>query len=146
MRNINENTVAANLREKERAKQTQHNKEKKFGDYDWQKLEEWKLDTVTVYELDKYLKVHNICIIKRNKLDKIKLIIAHHESGKSVLSQTPVESDTDDSRDASNLDDSDIDCTPEIHHLILTAQVTPNYQSLKLQILGMMVSFCDVSK
>ena len=90
--------------------------------------------------------MHNICIIKRNKLDKIKLIIAHHESGKSVLSQTPVESDTDDSRDASNLDDSDIDCTPEIHHLILTAQVTPNYQSLKLQILGMMVSFCDVSK
>ena len=74
-------------------------------------------------------------------MDKIILIIAYHESGKSVLSQTPVESDTDDSRDSSNSDDSDIDCVPQTHHLILTAQVTPNYQSLKLQILGIMVSF-----
>ena len=82
VRHIYENTVAANLRKKERAKQTRQKKEKKFGDYDWQKLvEERKLDRLTVYELDKYLKAHNICITKRNKLDKIKLIIADHESG-----------------------------------------------------------------
>ena len=113
VRHIYENTVAANLRKKERAKQTPQKKEKKFGDYDWQKLvEERKVDTLTVYELDKYLKVHNICITKRNKLDKIKLIIAHHESDKSVFSQTPVESDTDDSTGSTNSDYSDID---ELH-------------------------------
>ena len=69
---------------------------------------------LAVYELNKYLRVHNICITRRNKLDKIKLIIiiAHHESGKSVLSQTPVESDTDDSSDSTNSDYSDID---ELH-------------------------------
>ena len=67
---------------------------------------------LAVYELNKYLRAHNICITRRNKLDKIKLIIAHHESGKSVLSQTPVESDTDDSSDSTNSDYSDID---ELH-------------------------------
>ena len=113
VRHIYENTVAANLRKKERAKQTRQKKEKKFGDYDWKKLvEERKLDTLTVYELDKYLKAHNICITKRNKLEKIKLIIAHHESGKSALSQTPVESNTDDSSGSTNSDYSDID---ELH-------------------------------
>jgi len=91
---------------KRRAKQTQHKKEKNFGDYDWQKLvEERRLDMLTVYE-------HNTRIAKRNKLDKIKLIIVHHESGKSVLSQTPVESDTDDSSDSTNSDYIDID---ELH-------------------------------
>ena len=90
VRYIHENTVPANLCKKERSKQTQPEKEKKFGDYDWQKLvKERTLDTLTVYELDKYLNVHNICITKQNKSDKIKLIIAHHESGKSVLVKLP---------------------------------------------------------
>ena len=113
VRHIYESTVAANLHKKERAKQTRHKKEKKFDDYDWQKLvEERKLDTLTVYELDKYLKEYNICITKWNKLDKIKLTIAHRESGKNALSQTPVESDTDDSSGSTNSDYSDID---ELH-------------------------------
>ena len=38
VRHIHENTVPAHLRKKERAKQTQLEKEKKFGDFDWQKL------------------------------------------------------------------------------------------------------------
>lgn len=112
-RHIYENTVAANLRKTEMAKPTKDKKWKKFSDNDWQKLvEERKLDTITVYELDKYLRAHSICITKRKTLDKIKIIIAHHESGKSVLSQTPVESDPGDSSYSANSDYTDID---ELH-------------------------------
>ena len=57
VRHIYDNTVSANLRKEERASQTRQRKLKKFGDYDWQKLvEERKLNTLYVYELDKYLR------------------------------------------------------------------------------------------
>ena len=54
VRHIYENTVSVNLRKEEMANQTWQRKLKKFGDYDWQKrVEERKLNTFYVYELDK---------------------------------------------------------------------------------------------
>lgn len=133
---IYENTVSANLRKEERAKQTKDKKQKKFADYDWQKpVGERKLDALTLYVPDKYLRAHNICFTKRKKLDKIKIIIAHHESGKSVLRQTPVEVTL---MTLVTLPIQIIltwmSCTVKTHHLILSAQVTQNNQYLKLQI------------
>ena len=62
---------------------TRERKEKKFADYDWKGLiEERKLDSLLVYELDKYLKRHNTTLKKRTKVDKIQSIIYHYENQK----------------------------------------------------------------
>ena len=55
--------MAPNLHRDDRKKTTRERKEKKFADYDWKGLiEERKLDSLFVYELDKYLKRHNLKI------------------------------------------------------------------------------------
>ena len=60
--------MAANLSRDDRKKRTRERKEKKFADYDWKGLiEESKLDSLFVCELDKHLKRHNITLKKRTK-------------------------------------------------------------------------------
>ena len=72
VRHIYENAVSASLRKEERANQTRQRKLKKFGDYDWQKLvEERKLNTLCVYELEKYLEAYNPSSTKWSKQNKI---------------------------------------------------------------------------
>ena len=59
VRHIYGNTVSVNLHKEERANQTWQRKLKKFRDSDWQKrVEERKLNTFYVYELDKYSKAY----------------------------------------------------------------------------------------
>ena len=61
VKHIQENAVAANLRNEERKKRTKEKREKKFADYDWKALiEEGKLSDLHVYELDKYLKAYKL--------------------------------------------------------------------------------------
>ena len=79
--------MAANLRRDDRKKRTGERKEKKFADYDWKGLiEERELDSLFVYELDKYLKRHNITLKKRTKVDKIQSVIYHYENQKDSTS------------------------------------------------------------
>ena len=76
VRHLYENSMAANLRRNDRKEGTRQRKQKKFADYDWKGMtEERKLDSLYVYELDKYLKKHNITLKKRTKVDKIQSII-----------------------------------------------------------------------
>ena len=76
LRHLYENTMVANLRRDDRKRRTRERKEKKFAYYDWKGLvEERKLDSLFVYELDKYLKRHNITLKKRTKVDMIQSII-----------------------------------------------------------------------
>jgi hypothetical protein len=78
VKHIQENAVAANLRNEERKKRTKEKRGKKFADYDWKALiEEGKLSDLHVYELDKYLKAYKLPLNKRTKKDKIKMIISH---------------------------------------------------------------------
>ena len=46
-----------------------------------------------MYELDKYLKRHNITLKKRTKVDKIQSIIYHYENPKDSTSANREESD-----------------------------------------------------
>ena len=63
VRHLYENTMAADLCRDDRKKRTRERKEKKFADYDWKGLiEERKVGSLFVYELDKYLKRHNITL------------------------------------------------------------------------------------
>ena len=72
VRHLYENTMAANLCRDDRKTRTRERKEKKFVDYDWKGLiEDRKLDSLFVYELEKYLKRHSITLKKRTKGDKI---------------------------------------------------------------------------
>ena len=94
VRHLYENTMAANLRRDDRKKRTRERKEKKFADCDWKGLiEERKLDSLFMYELDKYLKRHNITLKKRTKVDKIQSIIYHYENQKNSTSANREESD-----------------------------------------------------
>ena len=59
VKHIQENTVAANLRNEERKKRTKEKREKKLADYDWK---EGKLGDVHVYEHGKYLKAYKLIL------------------------------------------------------------------------------------
>ena len=86
--------MAANLRRDDRKKRTRERKEEKFTDNNWKGLiEERKLGSLFVYELDKYLKRHNITLKKRTNVDKIQSVIYHYEKQKDSTSANREESD-----------------------------------------------------
>lgn len=98
---------AKSIRDREREAQTKARKEKSVHEYDWPSLlEQGKLGTLTVPELEKYIKHHDLPN-RGNKPDKIRCIALHLSKGNSFIGpQENVEEDDE--------DDSDEDVLAEI--------------------------------
>ena len=103
------------IRKEERRKEKQARALKDVHSYDWKTLvEQGKLDTLTVPELDKYIDHHQLNK-KGKKVDKIRRITVHHygtSSGSSRPSSVTIAEDSEESDSDNDLilcDDSESD-------------------------------------
>ena len=108
---LNDINLRKDIRAKEAKERKRKMEERKYNDYQWDKLIECgKVEKLLVRELDLYLKEHGLTTVGR-KLDKIKAIRCHYYREKNPATTNESYSD----RDVESSDDSEAyssdDCT-----------------------------------